>query len=467
MRRAAAAAAGGLLAACVLGVLAAVGDDGDAAPAVLYPEHMVDKAAQYGFGYGKPGIGYGPSVWAEEARRGEARRFPWPMSSERWWRDYNDGPGLSNDGRAYPIPYIAHLRDDLAGGDMFDSMDTPADAAPDHTGGGGPALAWDAYAYTPWVRSITPTKAPPGEWHQRRWSKVLRALWDKKYYLTPYYASEPLHSPVLHTLHLKDYLPDMGGRAGDGSGARPESQRLMASGAPDSSGRAGVPVPGRGLSESQRLSHPPSGVEHPFAAALRQPRGRDGDIKLAAKRRLERKAVASQEGAHRSDRQHAGRSSESIASEANGGREAQRLLDSDAHQREDRGRDTGSFFSSWGGRQEVLASTDEESPPSSPGGVARWWKQRKQVRVPDAGDIWQQSLMRRQRAQERVVAKAKLLDLCFGTLHHHPADSLVRVFGTHGTRAGHAGGGGDAAKKERGLKKEEACRMLREAGHGA
>ena len=24
----------------------------------LYPEHMVDKASQYGFGYGKPGVGY-------------------------------------------------------------------------------------------------------------------------------------------------------------------------------------------------------------------------------------------------------------------------------------------------------------------------------------------------------------------------------------------------------------------------
>ena len=69
-----------------------------------------------------------------------------------------------------------------------------------------------------------------------------------------------------HTLYLKDYLPDKGGRvdgarhpfwtSGAGSGARPESQRLMASGAPDSSGRAGVPMPGRGLSESQqRLSH--------------------------------------------------------------------------------------------------------------------------------------------------------------------------------------------------------------------
>jgi hypothetical protein len=135
----------------------------------LFPEHMVDKASQYGFGYGKPGVGYGPSVWAEERRRGRRSAFPWPLGSNRWWVDRDDGPGLSNDGRAHPIPHIPYIRDDKMGGDMFDSIDTPRYAAQDHAGGGSPYLAWDAYAYTPWVRSITPTKAPPGEWNQRRW----------------------------------------------------------------------------------------------------------------------------------------------------------------------------------------------------------------------------------------------------------------------------------------------------------
>ena len=293
MRRAAAAAAACLLVACLLSF---VGERTNS-PSVLYPEHMVDKAAQYGYGYGKPGIGYGPTVWAEEARQGEENRFPWPMSSERWWRDYNDGPGLSNDGRAYPIAYIPHLRDDLTGGDMFDSMDTLADAAPDHTGGGSPDLAWDAYAYTPWVRSITPTKAPPGEWHQRRWNKVLRALWDKKYYLKPYYASEPLHSPVLRMLHLKDYvsptsthngllkdyLPDMGDRTGDGRSERPESQRLMESGAP-SRGRNECDVVGSDCIDRHNL-HWRHGTSGPEVSPK-------NDIKLAATRRLERKAKA-------------------------------------------------------------------------------------------------------------------------------------------------------------------------------
>lgn len=67
------------------------------------------------------------------------------------------------------MPYVPYIRDDKMGGDMFDSMDTPRYAAQDHAGGGDPFLAWDAYAYTPWVRGITPTKAPPGEWNQRRW----------------------------------------------------------------------------------------------------------------------------------------------------------------------------------------------------------------------------------------------------------------------------------------------------------
>jgi len=444
MRSAAAAAAACLLVACLLSF---VGERTNS-PSVLYPEHMVDKAAQYGYGYGKPGVGYGPTVWAEEARQGEENQFPWPMSSERWWRDYDDGPGLSNDGRAYPIPYIPHLRDDLTGGDMFDSIDTPADAAPDHTGGGSPYLAWDAYAYTPWVRSITPTKAPPGEWHQRRWNKVLRALWDKKYYLKPYYASEPLHSPVLRMLHLtdyvsptgthtgllKDYLPDMGDRTGDGRGERPESQRIMATGAP-SRGRNECDVVGSDCVERHDLHwrHGTSGPEV-------NPKN---DIKLAATRRLERKAKA-------------------VAREANGGHETQHLQGSDVHQHEDRvvARGSRSFYSSWGGGQEALASSDDEAPPSSPGGVARWWKQRKQVRVPDAGDIWKQSSLRRQRAQERVVAKAHLLGLCFGSLNHHPAKNLVSW-----SLAPLADGGPAAANKKREMKKDEACRLLRQAGH--
>jgi hypothetical protein len=269
-----------------------------------YPEHMVEKSAQYGFGYGKPGIGYGPTVWEEERRQGEKNRFPWPQSSDRWWVDHNDGPGLSNDGRAYPIPFIPHLRDDLAGGDAFDSDMTPAFAAQDHTGGGAPYLAWGAHAYTPWVRSITPTEAPEGEWHQRRWAKVLRALWDKKYYVEPYYASEPLHSPVLHMLHLKDYIPDMGGRTGDGRGEPPESQRLMASGNEDARGRARVETDGQELPESQRYwqeQRTQGNTEVYFGyPEMRQVRSRlPDDMKLAASRHLQRKAqqVAGADGA--------------------------------------------------------------------------------------------------------------------------------------------------------------------------
>ena len=158
----------GLLAALILAIDLSVVDPGTN-EVQLYPEHMVDKASQYGFGYGKPGVGYGPSVWAEERRQNERAKFPWPMGSNRWWVDRDDGPGLSNDGRNDPVPYVPYIRDNLIGGDMFDSMETPMHAAQDHAGGGSPFLAWDAYAYTPWVRSITPTKAPPGEWNQRRW----------------------------------------------------------------------------------------------------------------------------------------------------------------------------------------------------------------------------------------------------------------------------------------------------------
>jgi hypothetical protein len=237
-----------------------------------------------------------------------------------------------------------------------------------------------------------------------------------------------------HTGLLKDYLPDMGDRTGDGRGERPESQRIMATGAP-SRGRNECDVVGSDCVERHDLHwrHGTSGPEV-------NPKN---DIKLAATRRLERKAKA-------------------VAREANGGHETQHLQGSDVHQHEDRvvARGSRSFYSSWGGGQEALASSDDEAPPSSPGGVARWWKQRKQVRVPDAGDIWKQSSLRRQRAQERVVAKAHLLGLCFGSLNHHPAKNLVSW-----SLAPLADGGPAAANKKREMKKDEACRLLRQAGH--
>ena len=100
-------------------------------------------------------------------------------------------------------------------------------------------------------------------------NKVLRALWDRKYYLKPYYASEPLHSPVLRMLHLRDYLPDMGYRRGDGSGQPPESQRLMASGNEPFNSHGSTATVGGAMPESQRLSHPQSGIPHPFAAQMK------------------------------------------------------------------------------------------------------------------------------------------------------------------------------------------------------
>ena len=82
------AGAGGLLVlACVFTMLCLETPNSVNHRSALYPEHMVDRTAQYGFGYGKPGIGYGPTVWAEERRQGERNRFPWPMSSNRWWKD--------------------------------------------------------------------------------------------------------------------------------------------------------------------------------------------------------------------------------------------------------------------------------------------------------------------------------------------------------------------------------------------
>ena len=58
MRVAATAAATGALLAGVCAYLLCSFES----PTSLYPEHMVDKVSQYGFGYGKPGIGYGPTV---------------------------------------------------------------------------------------------------------------------------------------------------------------------------------------------------------------------------------------------------------------------------------------------------------------------------------------------------------------------------------------------------------------------
>jgi len=365
--------------------------------------------------------------------------------------------------------------DDEAGGDVFDSMDTPENMAQDHAGGGSPYLAWDAYAYTPWVRSITPTKAPKGEWHQRRWSMVLRALWDKKYYLKPYYAAEPQHTPVLKMLHLKDYLLDMGYRNGDGRGEPPEAKRLMASGNADSSGKPGVPVPGRELGEAQRLSHAVSGKEHPFSAEMHQGCGREHGMQLAAPA----KNVAS-------DAEWKG-----MEREANGGEEKQNEIGNEESASSDSSApraaaDSLKFFTEWGGaaRNEVLSSSEEKSPPTSPGGVAKWWGHRKHVVAHDSGDIWNTVSERRQRAQERVAAKAHLLDQCFGTLHHEPARSLVMYNSAqHVSRAwAHASRGGSAeedktpknapglARKEamasHELEKDDACRMLRSAGGG-
>ena len=419
-------------------------------PVTLYPEHMVPLAQQYGYGYGKPGVGYGPAVWAEESRAGERKRFPWPMSSNRWWVDRNDGPGLSNDGRSYPIPYIPHLRDDLAGGDMWEGdwvnpTDTPVHVAQDHAGGGHTELAWDAYAYTPWARSITPTKAPRGEWHQRRWNKVLRALWDKKYYLKPYYASEPIHNPVLHLLHLKDFVQHKQ------HSEPPESQRLMLSGADEDDDSAGH---GYGTSERKRLSHagrtPCKGADradcapysqqtngwgHPFAGFQgKQVRGRVHHEALAAtaRRHLQRKVW--QEHASATGTPSAA-VRESMMREANGGHEAQRLLDGGlsrggqtSHQPTGSPRataDSRRFYMRWshGERRDELSADAE--PPSSPRGVARWWRGLERAPVADAGDVWDTARRRRERAQEHVAAKAHLLDLCFGTLRHHPANNLL------------------------------------------
>ena len=306
---------------------------------------------------------------------------------------------------------------------------------------------------------------------------MLRALWDKKYYLKPYYASEPLHSPVLHMLHLKDYVPDMGYRTGDGRGEPPESQRLMASGNEDSSGRSGVAVPGREL-ESQRLSHPQSGIEHPFAAEMRQVRGRlHGEGLAALHDEARRKVDAAAGRLARGDdstvlstvmREANGRHEEGVLStqQAGGGERPPRAA-----------QDVALFFNHWGraSHEQVLASSDDEQPPSSPDGVMKWWKGRKEVRVDDGGDMWNSAAQRRQRAQERVAAKAHLLDLCFGTLHHHPAKNLVGFVtspaakggGGKGVGAGRGSGGvRDTETEEHERKKEEACNLLRQAGTG-
>jgi hypothetical protein len=277
----------------------------------------------------------------------------------------------------------------------------------------------------------------------------LRALWDKKYYLKPYYASEPLHSPVLRMLHLKDYLPDMGYRSGDGSGHSPESQRLMASGNPALNNQASIGRLDSAMPESQRLSHPQSGMPHPFAAQMKLDRGTS---KMAAAKRVKLKAA-----------REAGRwaaaygvattlSAREMERQANGRAEAQRLLavraplGSGAEKGQGRGT-----------RVQGKLLADDEVPPSSPAGVARWWRRRTTVRKPDAGDIWQSHTRKLRRAEEHIAAKAHLLDLCFGTLKQEPAPTIVgwKPVGTVHVSSG-------KALHER--KKEEACRILRAAG---
>jgi hypothetical protein len=282
-------------------------------------------------------------------------------------------------------------------------------------------------------------------------NKVLRALWDKKYYLKPYYASEPIHSPVLRMLHLKDYLPDMGYRRGDGSGAQPEAQRLMASGN-EAYNSHGAASPRHGLPESQRLSHPQSGMEHPFAAQMAPTPQARGRTKLAAVQRLQMKAA--REAPERRQAGEAANRGPSSADammerEANGRHEAELL--EPTHARAGAAPDSERRRAT---RVQVLAGGDE--PPTSPAGVARWWHRRKDVNKPDAGDIWESRAMRRQRAQEHVAAKARLLDLCFGTLKQQPARALVPrpVLHASGERAAHES------------KKDEACRILHAAGGG-
>ena len=76
------------------------------------------------------------------------------------------------------------------------------------------------------------------------------------------------------------------------------------------------------------------------------------------------------------------------------------------------------------------------------------------------GLIAHTGLRRRARAQLRVAAKAELLDLCFGTLNHHPARNLVMY------KTQQQEGGDKRVQREKAMheeKKEEACRILRSA----